>query len=62
MENPTYLGDGVYAHFDGYGINLSVNDHRNPPVVCIEPAVLEALNRFSQAAWSGKVEIPKQAL
>jgi hypothetical protein len=44
---PQYLGDGVYASFDGYGINLAVNDHRNH-VVTLDPDVLEALERYIQ--------------
>ena len=45
--NPTtYLGDGVYAQFDGYAVSLIVNDHRNEPVVVLEPSVLRALNDF----------------
>ena len=30
MENPRYLGDGVYAKYDGYQIELMANDHMNP--------------------------------
>ncbi len=41
-----YLGDGVYAQFDGYAVSLMVNDHRNEPVVVLEPDVLKALNDF----------------
>lgn len=50
MNNNTidYIGDGVYAHFDGYSIGLGVNDHRNEPEVWLEPQVLAALNRFAQ--------------
>jgi hypothetical protein len=44
-RNPQYLGDGVYASFDGYHVNLAVNDHRNH-AVALEPAVLEALVRY----------------
>jgi hypothetical protein len=44
-----YLGDGVYALFDGFGIWLHANDHENPTDrVYLEPEVLEALNRFNQ--------------
>lgn len=43
-----YIGDGVYAHFDGYCIRLAVNDHRNEPEVWLEPCVLAALNQFAQ--------------
>lgn len=42
-----YLGDGVYASFDGYQIWLHVNDHRAEPCVALETSVLAALNRFA---------------
>lgn len=50
MTNNTieYIGDGVYAHFDGYSIGLGVNDHRNEPEVWLEPHVLAAFNEFAQ--------------
>jgi len=42
-----YLGDGVYAKYDGFGVWLLANDHLNPTdKVYLEPSVLEALNRF----------------
>jgi hypothetical protein len=47
-DNIDYLGDGVYAHFDGYSIGLSVNTHRDEPAVWLEPQVLAALNQFAQ--------------
>ena len=37
-----YLGDGVYASFDGYQIWLAANHHENK-VVALEPAVIGAL-------------------
>lgn len=40
-----YLGDGVYASFDGYQIWLAVNHHDNH-VVALEPAVMNALVRY----------------
>ena len=43
MENPTHLGDGVYAKWDGFQVAISVNDHRNEPVVFMEPSVIENL-------------------
>jgi hypothetical protein len=45
-----YIGDGVYARFDGYAIGLSVGDHRDEPVVWLEPSVMSALNRFAEKA------------
>jgi hypothetical protein len=41
-----HLGDGVYATFDGYGIELRVNDHRTTPCVYLEPDVVAALASF----------------
>jgi len=47
MENPRYLGDGVYARFDGFSIWLMANDHLNPTdTICLEPSVLRSLNQF----------------
>lgn len=39
---PQYLGDGVYASFDGYQIWLAANHHTNL-MIALEPAVLYAL-------------------
>lgn len=44
---PRYIGDGVYASFNGYHIWLAVNDHRNR-VVALEPQVMEALKQFEK--------------
>ncbi len=45
---PVYLGDGVYARFDGHGIMLMANHHETPTdKIYLEPAVLAAL--FKQA-------------
>jgi hypothetical protein len=45
-ETTRHLGDGVYATFDGYGIEIRVNDHRSDVVAYLEPSVLEALQGF----------------
>ncbi len=42
-----YLGDGVYASFDGYHIWLAANHHTNK-VVALEPEVFEALIRYKK--------------
>jgi hypothetical protein len=49
MKELQYLGDGVYASFDGYQIWLTVNDHRNPPVVALDEGVMENLIRYSKS-------------
>ena len=60
-EHETYLGDGVYASFDGYQIWLAANDHNNK-VVALEPMVLASL--FAYAAKLGmrigRAEGPKR--
>jgi len=47
MKNQTYLGDGVYASFDGYQIWLAVNHHENT-VIALEPEVLRALVAYAK--------------
>jgi hypothetical protein len=45
MIKHSYLGDGVYASFDGYQIWLAANSHENL-VIALEPAVVEALFQY----------------
>jgi len=40
-----YLGDGVYASFDGYQIWLAVNHHKNK-VVALDPDVMNQLTDY----------------
>lgn len=43
----TYLGDGCYAEFDGFGIALTTEDGINiTNKIYLEPQVLVALNKF----------------
>jgi hypothetical protein len=44
-EEAAYLGDGVYASFDGYQIWLAVNHHENN-VVALEPEVFANLCKY----------------
>lgn len=51
-----YLGDGVYAIFDGFGIWLHANSHDEPTdKVYIEPSVFRALVDFEKASKSPEV-------
>jgi hypothetical protein len=53
MRKTEYLGDGVYAVHDGFGIWLHANHHEFPPDrIYLEPDVLAALNRFAE--WHAK--------
>ena len=48
-ENYSYLGDGVYAFFDGYGIWLRTGhheEHKCDDKIYIEPSVYLSLNKF----------------
>ena len=43
----TYLGDGVYASFDGYQIWLAANHHENK-VIALEPSVFAKLCKYAE--------------
>lgn len=48
----TYLGDGVYATFDGYYIWLTTGSHEQSDAtnrIALEPAVFNALLRYQRA-------------
>ena len=46
-NNSVYIGDGVYAEFDGHGIWLRANSYENPTdKIYLEPAVWHALMDF----------------
>ena len=47
MKDKIYLGDAVYATFDGYGVNLTTEDGVSiTNSIYLEPQVLDALNKF----------------
>jgi hypothetical protein len=50
MKEPTYLGDGVYAQFDQFGmLILTTGSHElrmADNTIMLEPEVLEALLNF----------------
>ncbi len=42
-----YLGNGVYARFDGFGIELRANNRLNPTdLIYLEPEVIKNINTF----------------
>lgn len=49
---PVYLGDGLYAGFDGFHITLHLGDHRSPPVAFLEREVFDSLVKFSLTAFT----------
>ncbi len=52
-QQDDYLGDGVYASFDGHQIWLAVNHHTNKQVA-LDPNVMSALLRYAQRVWGAK--------
>jgi hypothetical protein len=60
MENPVYLGDAVYAHFDGYGIELKLNHHASPCLIYLEPKVVQALQSFWAKAQAESICAPSR--
>ena len=57
-EREDYIGDGVYVKYDGFGILLSANDHRNPTdKIYIEPKVMAGLVGFAERiGWKFKLQ------
>ena len=45
----TYLGDGLYASFDGWHVILRVPRDGGDHVVALEPEVLSALHNYLEA-------------
>ena len=46
MNSKDYLGDGVYAEFDGYHITLTTENYGHVNVIHLEPKVMEALKKY----------------
>lgn len=48
--NPVYLGDSVYAEFDGYQIILTTRNGLGGPsnTIALEPSVLECLDMYRE--------------
>jgi hypothetical protein len=47
-EPTTYLGDGVYAEFDGWMVKLTTHRADGEHVIYFEPEVYDALVRFAR--------------
>lgn len=57
-----YLGDGVYAWFDGFGIWLRANDLNDPSdQIYLEPSVLRSLVNFSKRMEAQNAVDPDKA-
>lgn len=58
-----YLGDAVYADFDGYHIVLTTENGSSFPsnTICLEPSVLHALNNYAKRMESVTTEDIRKA-
>lgn len=45
-KNQTYLGDGVYAKFDGFGITLDLRGQDDFTFIALEESVFDALVKW----------------
>jgi hypothetical protein len=54
MSKETYLGDGLYASFDGYMITLRAPRENGDHFVCLEPEVLAALQTYVARLFAKK--------
>ena len=52
MDNETYLGDGLYASFDGYQIKLRAPRLDGDHWVALEPSTWNALMAFHKHLMS----------
>lgn len=51
-EQETYIGDGVYASFDGYQIWLRAAGDCHQNRIALEPAVYASLVRYRNALYA----------
>ena len=51
-EKETYLGDGLYAHFDGYHIILRAPREFEDHHVALEPPVFDALLEYRERVYA----------
>jgi hypothetical protein len=59
-QHDSYLGDGVYASFDGFQIWLAVNRPDNKQVA-LEPQVLQALMTYVSRVYGIEITVTKEA-
>jgi hypothetical protein len=62
MKNGTvYLGDGLYAHYDGYQVTLYADRGGSHHYVCLEPEVIQAFIRYLEKTFDVTITMkPKE--
>ena len=56
MDNEIYLGDGLYASYDGWMIKLRAPREDGDHVVYLEPTVWRALLAWGVPCMNGEVQ------
>lgn len=57
LSDPVYLGDSVYAHFDGFHIVLTTNNGSGPSnEICLDSHVVEAFLHYQKRLDANIVE------
>jgi len=54
---PQYLGDGVYAEFDGFQVKLTCDCMSEPNAIFLEDRVMLTLIRLMEAWWERRIKI-----
>jgi hypothetical protein len=58
MNRKTYLGDGAFAEYDGWGVWLTTERENGQHRIYFEPEVLAALNEY---VASQRAKVPTRA-
>lgn len=58
--NKTYIGDGVYATHDGFGIKLEVYCPEGIRWLYLKPDVMRSLVRLDEQAWRERQALREQ--
>lgn len=60
LQHQIYLGDGVYASYDGYQIRLAANSPTEPTdVVFLDASTYNALLRYVASLYAADVLTPE---
>jgi len=62
MIEDRYLGDGVYASFDGFSVNLDLRDQDSTTRIGLEPQVAAKLHEYCKDCWCPEEEETPDAI
>lgn len=60
MTKETYLGDGLYANYDGYQISLRAPRDDGDHVVYLEPMVMNEFVLFVEKTFGISIKVEKR--